>query len=98
MMKREEAMAALRGYMPVIRRNFGVRRIALFGSTVRGDAREDSDLDILVEFESGPTFLSYMGLKVFLEDQMGRKVDLATPDALKPRLRPVVEREAVDVA
>jgi len=91
-------MAALRGYMPVIRRDFGVRRIALFGSTVRGDAREDSDLDILVEFESGPTFLSYMGLKVFLEDQMGRKVDLATPDALKPRLRPVVEREAVDVA
>ncbi len=98
MMKREEAIAALRGYMPVIRRDFGVRRIALFGSTVRGDAREDSDLDILVEFESGPTFLSYMGLKVFLEDQMGRKVDLATPDALKPRLRPVVEREAVDVA
>ena len=97
-MKREEAIAALRGYMPVIRRDFGVRRIALFGSTVRGDAREDSDLDILVEFESGPTFLSYMGLKVFLEDQMGRKVDLATPDALKPRLRPVVEREAVDVA
>jgi len=96
-MKREEAIAALRGYMPVIRRDFGVRRIALFGSTVRGDAREDSDLDILVEFETDPTFLSYMGLKVFLEDHMGRKVDIATPDALKPRLRPVVEREAVDV-
>jgi predicted nucleotidyltransferase len=97
-MRREEAIAALRGYLPAIRRDFGVRRIALFGSTARGDAREDSDLDILVDFEKDPTFLSFMGLKAFLEDHLGRKVDLVTPDALKPRMRPIVEREAVDVA
>src|SRR6266536_4950409 len=66
-MSREEAIAALRGYLPTIRRDFGVRRIALFGSTARGDAREDSDLDILVDFEKDPTFLSFMGLKAFLE-------------------------------
>lgn len=96
-MRREEAIAALRGFMPVIRRDFGVRRLALFGSTARGDARDDSDLDILVDFETGPTFLSFMGLKVFLEDSLDRKVDLVTSDALKPRLRPAVEREAVDV-
>jgi len=60
--------------------------------------REDGDLDILGDFEVGPTFDSFMGLKFFLEDHLGRKVDLATPDALKPRMRPVVEREAVDVA
>ncbi len=52
----------------------------------------------LVDFEVGPTFDSFMGLKLFLEDHLGRKVDLVTPDALKPRMRPVVEREAVDVA
>jgi hypothetical protein len=97
-MRREEAIAALRGHLPTIRRDFGVRRIALFGSTARGDAREDSDLDILVDFENDPTFLSFMGLKAFLEDHLGRKVDLVTPDALKPRMRPIVEREAVDVA
>jgi len=97
-MGREEAIRALRAYLTALRRDFGVRRIALFGSTVRGDAREDSDLDILVDFETGPTFLSFMGLKCFLEDRLGRKVDLVTPDALKPRLRRVVEREAVDVA
>ncbi len=97
-MRREEAIAALRGYLPEIRREFGVRRIALFGSTARGEAEEDSDLDILVDFEKDPTFLSFMGLKAFLEDHLGRRVDLVTPDALKPRMRPIVEREAVDVA
>jgi len=97
-MRREDAIAFLRGLLPAMRRDFGVSRIALFGSTARGEADDDSDLDILVEFGSGPTFLSFMGLKAFLEDRLGRKVDLVTPDALKPRMRPVVEREAVDVA
>ena len=97
-MRREEAISILRGYLPTLRRDFGVRRISLFGSTARDEAREDSDLDILVDFETGPTFLSFMGLRAFLEDHLGRKIDLVTPDALKPRMRPVVEREAVDVA
>lgn len=97
-MGREEAIAALRGYLPAIRRDFGVRRIALFGSVARGEDRAGSDLDILVDFEKDPTFLSFMGLKAFLEDRLGRKVDLVTRDALKPRIRPTVEREAVDVA
>ena len=69
----------------------------MFGSTARGEARPDSDLDLLVEFAVGPTFDSFMGLKFFLEDNLGRKVDLVTPDSHKPRMRPVIEREAVDV-
>ena len=97
-MGRDEAIAALRRFMPTLRRDFSVRRIALFGSTARGDARSDSDLDLLVEFAEGPTFDSFMGLKVFLEDNLDRKVHLVTPDSLKPRMRPVIEREAVDVA
>jgi len=97
-MRRDQAIAALRLYLPALRRRFGVRRIALFGSTARDEAREDGDLDILVEFDVGPTFDSYFDVKFFLEDRLSRKVDLVTPDALKPRMRPVVEREAVDVA
>ena len=97
-MRREAAISVLRGYLPTLRRNFGVRRIALFGSTVRDEAREDSDLDLLVEFDVIPTLDAFVGLKLFLEEQIGHKVDLVTPDALKPRMRPVVEREAVNVA
>jgi len=97
-MKREEAVSTLRSYLPTLRRDFGVRGIALFGSTARDEARDDSDLDLLVDFEVGPTFDSFMGLKFFLEDHLGKRVDLVTPDALKPRMRPVVEREAVNVA
>ena len=97
-MRRDQAISALRGYLPVLKRDFGVRRISLFGSTARDEARPDSDLDLLVDFAVGPTFDSFMGLKFFLEDHLGHKVDLVTPDALKLRMRPVVEREAVDVA
>ncbi len=97
-MRRDQAIAALRGFLPALRRDFGVRRVALFGSTARDEAREDSDLDLLVEFELVPTLDRFVGLKLFLEDHLGRKVDLVTPDALKPRMRPVVEREALDVA
>jgi len=97
-MRREEAIATLRGYLPALRRDFGVRRLSLFGSTARDEAREDSDLDILVEFDVVPALDAFVGLKLFLEDKIGRKVDLVTPDALKPRMRPAVEREAVNVA
>jgi predicted nucleotidyltransferase len=55
------------------------------------------DEAIAVDFEGHPTFLSYMGLRAYLADTLGRRVDLVTPDALKPRMRPTVEREAVDV-
>ena len=95
-MRRHEAISTLRSYLPVLRRDFGVRRVALFGSTARDEARQDSDLDVLVEFEVVPTLDDFVGLKYFLEDRIGRRVDLVTLDALKPRMRPVVEREALD--
>jgi hypothetical protein len=76
---------------------FGVKSLALFGSVVRGEAGPDSDLDILVEFEGPATFDQYMNLKFFLEELLGRSVDLVTRKALKPRLKAYVEREAVYV-
>ncbi|MBI3127811.1 MAG: nucleotidyltransferase family protein [Candidatus Tectomicrobia bacterium] len=77
-------------------RRLGVKRLALFGSSVRGDAEEKSDLDFLVELDP-KSFDAYMDVKFFLEDLFGRKVDLVLADALKPRLRPRILAEAVDV-
>jgi predicted nucleotidyltransferase len=96
-MRHDVAISTLRGHLPTLQRDVGVRRISLFGSTARDEAREDGDLDLLVEFAIGPTVDSFMRLEFFLEGQLGRKVDLVTADALKPRMRPVVEREMVDV-
>jgi len=76
---------------------FGVKSLALFGSVVRDEARPTSDVDLLVEFEGRATFDRYMDLKFYLEQLLGCRVDLVTRKALKPRLRPMVEKEALYV-
>ena len=76
----------------------GVKSLALFGSVVRGESRPESDVDVLVEFEGRATFDGYMELKFYLEGLLGCRVDLVTSKALRPRMRPYVEREAVYVA
>ena len=96
-MNRDEILEILRAHRDELRKRFGVKSLAVFGSVARGEARPDSDVDILVEFEGRATFDRYMGLKFFLEDLLGRRVDLVTRKALKPRLRPYVEQEAIYV-
>ena len=77
---------------------FGVKDIAVFGSVARDEAGPTSDIDILVDFRERPDFDRYMDLKFFLEGLLQRRVDLVTRAALKPRMRPIVEREAIRVA
>jgi hypothetical protein len=74
-------------------RSLGVRRIGIFGSFARGEEREESDIDILIEFkEGGRSFDTYMDIKFFLEDLFGRRVDLVDRDAIKPALAPHILR------
>jgi len=77
-------------------KSFGVRRLGLFGSVVRGEATEASDLDFVVELEP-KTFDAYMDLKEFLENLFNCSVDLVLEDAIKPRLRVPILDEAVYV-
>ncbi len=97
-MTRDETIEVLRQHLPALARDFGVKGLSLFGSCARGDAGPGSDVDVLAEFDGAPSFDQYMGLKLRLEDLLNKPVDLVTPRSLKPRLRPIVEREAVRVA
>jgi predicted nucleotidyltransferase len=81
-----------------LKRPFRVARLAVFGSYARGTARKRSDVDILVEFEpDGVTFDNYMDPKFYLQRVLRRRVDLVMVDAVRPELRPIILREAVDV-
>jgi predicted nucleotidyltransferase len=84
-------------HKPFLERRFGVVDLALFGSTARDAAGEDSDIDILVAFDGLATSDRYFGVQFYLEDLFGRPVDLVTDKALRPELRPFIEKEALHV-
>lgn len=77
-------------------KSFGVKEIGVFGSVVRDEATEKSDIDILVDFEK-KTFDSYMGLLFFLEDLLETKVDLVMKTAIKPIIRDNILSETIYV-
>jgi uncharacterized protein len=82
---------------PVLAERFGVRDLALFGSSARGCTNAASDIDVLVAFDGPATSARYFGVQFYLEDLFGRPVDLVTDKALRPELRPFVERDAIHV-
>ena len=94
---REQTTDRLRAAEPEIRA-LGVKRLALFGSVVRGDAHADSDVDILVEFVPGQkNFDRFMALSDLLEQLLDRPVELVTLESLSPFIGPHILAEATDV-
>jgi predicted nucleotidyltransferase len=81
-----------RRILPILKR-YGIRRASVFGSFARGEEREDSDIDILVEFEEGKSLFDLVGLKMDLEEALGRKVDVLTYKSLHPLLRDKILQE-----
>ena len=77
---------------------FHVKEIGLFGSLIKGVQTKKSDIDVLVEFEKGhKDFFNYMRLKYYLEEMLGREVDLIIKGAIKPRLKEKILNEVVYV-
>jgi hypothetical protein len=89
-----DVLQVIRGMRSDLAMRFSVRSIGVFGSFARGDAEPESDVDILVEL-ADPTFDHYMDLKFKLEEVFQRPVDLVMADTVKPRLKPIIEREVV---
>lgn len=96
-MNRQVIFERLNAEAASLRRKYGFRSLAVFGSLARGDDHEGSDVDILVRFEGKATFDNFMGLKLDLEDLLGRRVDLLTPKCLSPDMEAEIEKEAVRV-
>ena len=96
-MNRDEALDLLRAHKTVLAERFGVTGLALFGSFARDQAPDHSDIDILVEFDTSPDWKTYFGAVSYLEDILGRPVDMATISEVRKEIRPFVERDAVHV-
>ncbi len=94
-MNREDILKKLRENKDRIRR-FGVKRIGIFGSAVRGELKEKSDIDFVVEFEEEKkNFDNFIKLVFFLEELFGRKVDLLTPESISPYIKPYIDKEII---
>ena len=75
----------------------GIKKASLFGSIVRGEMKEDSDIDILVEIEKDISLLDFSGIKLEIEEGLGRKVDLVEYCTIKPYIRDKILKEQVAI-
>lgn len=78
--------------MPILKRQ-GVTKAAFFGSFARGEAKKRSDIDILVKIKKGKSLFDFVGLKLDLEEKLGKKVDLVSYGAIKPRLKDIILKD-----
>lgn len=92
---RDDVVSKIKANRRALKR-YSVKSLALFGSAARNKLRKRSDVDILVQFDK-TTWANYIGLKFYLEDLLGREVDLVTPKALKPATKPYIEKDLLYV-
>ena len=96
-MRREEVLRILAEQKPELQKRFGVKSIAIFGSTARNEAGPDSDIDVLVEFDPAfePSLMDFINLKHHLSDEMDAKVDLVDRGSIIPELRSIILNESI---
>jgi len=97
-LEREEIISRLRGHEDELRQKFGVKSLGLFGSRVRSDAKQDSDIDLLVEFDRPVSLFDFVDLQEFLSKLLGgAEVDLVLKRAVIEDLKDIIYREAINV-
>jgi uncharacterized protein len=97
MTKKNEILACLRSLKTTLAMRYHIKGIALFGSTARGKSLRKSDIDILADFDEKASLFHLSGAANFLEEQLGRKVDIVPRRALRKELRKRVFNEAIPV-
>lgn len=94
---KEEIVEKLKALKPELQAHYKVRELGLFGSFVRGEQRETSDIDILVDFTEDASLFDLVRLADFLEEKLQHRVDIVTTDSLRVELRESVLRETVTI-
>ncbi len=97
-MRKDIAIAKLRSHADTIRAA-GAISLYVYGSTARDEAREDSDIDVFIDYDKSRLFslLDFIGVKHCIEDVLGKSADLATRDSLHPKMKDKILAEAVRV-
>ena len=95
----QEIKRQMEALKPILKQDFSIQTIELFGSYVRGEQTERSDLDVLVTFEepNDIDLFKFIELRLFLKDELGVDVDLIEKDSVKPRIKERIFEEAVSV-
>lgn len=95
MISRDEILDLLKSLKSDLTARYKVRSIGVFGSFARREERDESDVDLLVDFSEGADLFDLIELSQYLEEKIGRRVDLATPRALRPGIREEIYRDVV---
>jgi len=93
----DEIKKTLRDNREAIGREYKAEIVGIFGSCVRGEQKEESDVDVLVRFRKGATLFDFVGFADFLEQKLGMKVDIASERAIRPELKERILEEVVAV-
>ncbi len=96
-MNKEEIKIKLNKNMDAMKEKYHIKKMGLFGSVARGEEREKSDIDILVEFSTPIGFFDFIRLEIFLSELLGGKVDLVSKKAIKPMLQKYIHRDLIYV-
>lgn len=94
---RQDILSSLKKLKGEVKQEYPVKTIGLFGSVARNEETEQSDIDLLVEFSEPVGFVTFMRLENFLSERLGARVDLVTPDSLKPVIRQDILSEVIYV-
>ncbi len=94
---KKEVLKYLKENKKRFEKEYGIKKIYLFGSVARGEDKENSDIDLMVEFRENATIFEYMEFEEVIKKRFGKEVDLATMDMIKPLIVKSVKRDIIDV-